>query len=121
MRFTSILGWGVVIYAVMSLAWSGFIIYGLARMPIAHVAQLIILILLALIAGRALQLPDWRDILPVSLGWALMMTVLDAVYSAPFGAWHIFGNWNLWVGYGIVLVVPLLAPLTRRAPSTLDV
>ena len=117
MKYGSLLGWGIVIYAVMSLAWSGLVIYGLAGTLLSRILVLCVLIIVTSIAGRSLRFHLWKDILPYSALWALIVGLLDAVYTVPFSGWAIYGDWNLWVGYGLVAVVPLLTPLFRPLPE----
>jgi hypothetical protein len=114
MKYGAYVGWGIVIYAVMFLLWSGFVTYGFAGNIVSRVAGLIVLISIATIAGRALRLPRWQDILPYSLAWGVVVGLLDMALSVPFGGWEIYADWNIWVGYLLVVVVPLFAPMTRR-------
>ncbi len=116
MKYGALLGWGIVIYAIMSLLWSGLVIYGIAATPASLFIRLCALILLATIAGRSLRFHLWKDILPYSIFWAIMMAALDAVYTVPFSGWAMYQDWYLWVGYGLVAAVPLLAPLLHQSP-----
>jgi hypothetical protein len=117
MKYGALVGWGIVIYAVMSLAWSGIVIYGFAGTLLARLLELLVLVIVATIAGRSLKLHSWKDIVPYSLAWALMMAALDAVFSVPFAGWAIYADWNLWLGYALVALVPLIAPKTRMHPE----
>jgi len=117
MRFGTLLGWGIVIYAIMSLASSLFVVYGIAGTFIARLLGLLVLILVLTIAGRSLRRQHWIDVLPYSIGWAILAALLDAVYVVPFGGWAMYGDWNLWVGYVLVVIVPLIAPFTRALPE----
>ena len=114
MKYGALFGWGIVIYAVMSLAWSGLVIYGLIGGLSSLIFRLCVLILVTTIAGRSLRLHSWPDVLPYSLCWALTMGVLDAVFAVPFSGWVLYADWSLWVGYGLVAVVPLFTPLLLR-------
>ncbi len=123
MKFGALLGWGIVIYAVMSLAWSGLVIHGVAGMVGALGSRLLVLsvlIVVTTIAARSLRYHSWRDILPYSVAWAVLMAIFDAVYTAPFSGWTIYGDWNLWLGYALVAIVPLLTPLMRPLPPAHD-
>ncbi len=117
MKYGTLVGWGIVIYAVMALAWSGIVIYGFAGTFLARLFELLVLTFVATIAGRALRHHSWKDILPYSLAWALMMAVFDALFSVPFAGWAIYADWNLWLGYALVALVPLIAPKTRIHPE----
>ncbi|OGG50083.1 hypothetical protein A3C18_00415 [Candidatus Kaiserbacteria bacterium RIFCSPHIGHO2_02_FULL_54_11b] len=117
MKYGALLGWGICIYAVMMLAWSGLVIYGLAGTLVARILVLCVLIIVTTIAARSLRYHSWKDILPYSIAWALMMGLLDAVYTVPYSNWTIYADWNLWVGYSLVAIVPLLTPFLRPLPT----
>ena len=116
------LGWGIVIYAIMYLAANALLIYGVSGGMPGIVARLIILICVALVAGRALQLASWKDILPYSFGWALIVMGLDALLTLPLTGAAVYSNWNIWIGYALVVLLPLLAPSSRivhESPTTI--
>lgn len=115
MRVIYSLSWGIVIYALMYLAWNGFVLYGFAVGLMPRIFSLLILIMLATIAGRSLRFTSARDILPYSVGWMVIVGLLDAIYTVPFAGWMIYGDWNIWVGYLLVALVPLFAPYLGRA------
>lgn len=104
-----LVGWSIVIYAVMFLVWSAFVTYGFIAGWVPRVIGLLILIATALIAGRSLRASSWRDILPYSLSWGIMMAVLDGIMSVPFAGWQVYADWNVWFGYAVVALAPLLA------------
>ena len=107
------LGWGIVIYALMYLIWSGFILYGFVQGVLPRLIGLLVLIVVATIAGRSLKFHSWKDVLPYSIAWAIIIGLLDAVFSVPYSGWQLYADWNVWVGYGLVALVPLLSPYTR--------
>jgi len=119
MKYFSIAGWGVTIYALMSLLWSGFITYGFIDGLAPRIIGLLVLIALALIAASSLRLNSWSDILPYAIFWAVMMAVLDAIFSVPYAGWQLYADYNVWFGYAVVLVAPLFSPYLRmvRLPS----
>jgi hypothetical protein len=113
MRVARTLGWGIVIYAVMYLVWTGFILYGFVGGLAPRLLGLLVLVVLATIAARSLRFASARDVLPYSLSWVLVVILLDAVFSVPYAGWQLYTDWNVWVGYTLVVLVPLLAPYTR--------
>ena len=122
MKYLMRLGWGIVIYAIMYLAANALLIYGVSGGMPGIVARLIILICVALVAGRALQLASWKDILPYSFGWALIVMGLDALLTLPLTGAAVYSNWNIWIGYALVVLLPLLAPSSRivhESPTTI--
>lgn len=118
LKFGSLLGWGIMIYAVMFLMWSAFVTYGFVEGFAPRVVTFVILIATTVIAGRSLRANSSRDILPYSISWGVMMVILDSVMSVPLAGWQIFADWNIWFGYAIVVLAPLLAlyPQFSRFP-----
>src|SRR5256885_1415328 len=114
MRYTLLLGWGVVIYAIMFLLWTLLVTYGIVNGIVPHTLGFIVLVGVTAIAARSLHLSHWAEILPYSFTWALMMVAIDALLNVPVNGWAMFADWSLWVGYGLVVVVPLLAPKLTR-------
>lgn len=112
-RIGKLFGWGIVIYSVMFLIWSAFITYGFVEGFFSRIFGLIILVTIAIIAGRSLRANSWHDILPYSACWGITMIVFDIIMSVPFAGWQIFFDWNLWFGYGVVILAPMLALYPR--------
>jgi len=121
MKYGALLGWGIVIYAIMSLVWSGLVMYNMADSFLSLAVRLCVLIFIALVAGRSLRCHSWQDVLPYSAFWAATMVVLDAVYTVPFSGWALYSDWRLWLGYALVALIPLLAPHSYRLPKEHDV
>jgi hypothetical protein len=115
-------GWGVMIYAVMFLLWSAFVTYGFVVGWVPRAVGLLVLVVVAMAAGRSLRANSWHDILPYSLAWGIMMAILDGVMSIPLIGWRVFSDPNVWFGYAVVIVAPLLTlyPRFRRYPVTGD-
>ena len=113
MKYGPLLGWGIVLYAVVALAWSALAAYGLTLGAFPRVMEFLTLLLVAVIAGRSLGFNAWKDILPYSIGWALVAFLLDSFFVASSGDWQIFGDWSTWAGYALVVLLPLLSPFTR--------
>ena len=109
LKLGALLGWGFVIYAVMFLLWSAFVTYGFVAGWAPRVLALLILIVISIVAGRSLRASSWHDILPYSLSWGIMMAVLDGLMSVPLAGWQVFLDWNVWFGYAVVVVTPLLS------------
>lgn len=114
MKYGALAGWGIVIYAIMYLTWSIFVQYGFNIGILPRVISLLTLIAITTIAARSLRALSWKDILPYSAFWLLEIIALDILLSVPYTGWALFSDWNIWVGYALVVFVPLLAPLARR-------
>ena len=113
MKYGALFGWGIVIYAIMFLLWSGFVTYGFVDGLAPRIIGLLVLIATTLIAGRSLRFQAWSDILPYSFLWAVIMGLFDAVFSVPYSGWQLYLDWNVWFGYALVAIVPLFSPYLR--------
>ena len=120
MKYGALLGWGIVIYAIMSLAWSGLTIYGFSVGVWPRVLEFLVLFFISQIAGRSLGFHTWKDIAPYSIGWAIIAAILDGVFTVPFSGWQLYSEWNVLAGYALVVILPLFAPSLSslmRAPA----
>lgn len=117
MKYGALVGWGIVIYAVMSLAWSGLAIYGFTGGILPRIVELLVLLVVATVAGRSLKFRSWKDVVPYSIGWALIAILLDGIFSVPLTGWRIYADWNIWFGYALLVLVPLIAPFLRKVPD----
>lgn len=106
-KYRALFGWGITMYAVMFLMWSGFIKYGFVDGYAPKIISYIILVIMATIAGRSLHLLSWTDILPYSFSWAVIIAILDAVYAATYVGWAMYSNPSVIIGYLITIIVPL--------------
>ena len=100
-------GWGVVIYSVIYLTWSGLVIYGLQNELYSRLISITVLIVISALAGRSLHTNSWKDILPYSLAWAAIVAAIDGLLAVPYAGWAIYSDLGVWVSYILVAVVPL--------------
>lgn len=113
MKWKSLLGWGIVIYAIMSLVWSGLVTWNLDEGFLPRLFIFVAVAVTSIIAARTLRLSSRRDILAYSFGWVVIMAMLDVLFAVPVGGWGIYADANLWVMYALVAGAPLLAPSSR--------
>ena len=107
MKYSKLFGWGIVIYAVMYLTWSFFVAYGFVGGIIPRLVSLAALLAVTVIAARSLHFSAWKDILPYSIAWAVMIALLDGVLVAPYAGWKIYSELGVWLGYAVVVIAPL--------------
>jgi hypothetical protein len=115
--FSRAIGWGIVIYAIMYLAWSGLVVYGISLGYLSIALRLIVLLVITTIAARSLRVADWKDVLPYSTAWAATAMVLDALFLVPFSGWALYASPSMWLGYALVVVFPILSIFWRRRQS----
>lgn len=114
MRYGALFGWGIVIYAVMYLAASGLLVYGVVGGIIGLLLRYVVLIATAAIAGHTLGFSSWKDVAPYSASWAVVVAILDAVFWFPYAGFAMYTSWGVWLGYATVFLVPLIALQFRR-------
>ncbi len=107
MHLARALGWGIVIYAIMYLAWSGLVIYGFSLGMLSLIARLSVLACISIIAARAMHLSNTKDIVGNALVWAAVAIGLDMVFLVPFSGWGLYASWSVWAGYALIVVFPL--------------
>lgn len=115
MRLRLLLGWGIVLYAVVYLAWQGLALYGLFSGWSGRALLLLVLLATVSIAAESLHRADYRAMLPYAFGWLVMMLGFDAVFTAPFSGWQVYLDPNAWVGYALVFFIPLCIPYLKPA------
>lgn len=109
MKFaTRALGWGIAIYAVMYLLWSGLVLYGLSSGILSLGIRICALALVTTIAARSLKLVTRMDLVPYSVSWAIAALVFDGLFLVPFSGLALYGEWSVWAGYALVALIPLL-------------
>lgn len=111
-------GWGLVIYAVMYLAWSGLVIYGLSAGMGSLIARIALLTIVTYIAVRSLRFMTPQDIALAGLMWAFIAAVLDAVFLVPFTGWALYASWSVWAGYVLIVIAPLLSAKLLSRPAS---
>jgi len=107
--YQKLIGWGVSIYAVMFLLWSAFVAYGFVEGILPQLIGLIVLVGIMYKAGKSIPGGTWQSALPYAVSWVVVVAVLDVILSVPFAGWEIFTDWNLWVSYALIFIIPLLA------------
>jgi hypothetical protein len=112
------IGWGIVIYAVVFLVWTGTGIYGFTQGVEPYIAELLALIIVCLWAGSELKFRTWKDIFPYSFGWAVIAVALDALYVVPLQGWGWYEQWATWISYALIALLPLLSVYLRKKTSS---
>jgi hypothetical protein len=114
MRLGALFGWGIVIFAVSALANDIMVAYGLVQDPYNPLVNILILFMLCIIAASSLKDRKWSDILPYSIGWALVSLAISALFIAPSGNWNELSGMNAWALYACIVIFPLFAVFFRN-------
>jgi hypothetical protein len=108
MKYGKLIGFGVLLYAVVFLIMSGFTAYGSGDTFLTKIIALVALAIVAYLAGKNLRAGSMGEIIKYSLGWLIIVAILDYFFTLPFATTAVYSQWNLWVGYAIILLLPLI-------------
>lgn len=108
MNYKKLFGWGILFYVVAFLIMSGFIAYGAGTSFMAKISTIIAVAIVVFFAGRNLNESSAGGILKYSISWVIIVAILDVLFTVRFTGWGIFSLWNIWLGYVIILLLPLL-------------
>lgn len=118
LSFPKLILGGVIAYAVMFLLWSAFMAYGFAEGSAPKLIGLAALVVTLMLLSKNAGLQSPMQALPYAVGWAIVIFLLDVLLSVPFTGWALFSDWNVWVGYALVVVVPLVYGARETLAST---
>ncbi|MDR3571413.1 MAG: hypothetical protein P4L81_04420 [Candidatus Pacebacteria bacterium] len=111
------IGWGVAIYAIVFLVWAGNSIYGWMNNFGAYLFYFLVLLIACLWAGSQLKFRNWKDMLPYSIGWAVIAAALDGIYVVPLQGWGWYQQWQAWSLYVLIVLLPLLSSHLRKSAA----
>ncbi len=107
MDWKKLVGYGVGIYVVMFMFWSLLVAFEQGEAQWGWYASFVVLAVVAHLASAKLCTKNPIEIIKYSAGWVVIMAVLDWTISARFAEAELFTNWELYVGYAILLLAPL--------------
>lgn len=118
MNYKKLIGWGVAAYAAAFLVISGFIAYKMGDSIYAQIVAMVAVAAVVYFGGRSLGASSAMGVLKYSLGWVIIVAILDALFTVPFTGWEYFMSWEAWLGYAIILLVPLCGMKKDQALQT---
>lgn len=107
MNYKKLFGYGAAVWAVAYIAATALMVYGMFDNVIAKAVLVLIVAGAAYLAGRGLNLGSALSILKYSAAWLIMAIILDTILTVPFAGWGLFTQWNIWLGYAVILLAPL--------------
>ena len=110
MKILKALGLGALIYVVASMVISVFIGF---KVPtdslLVKMMTLLAVLITIVLSARSLRANSIKEALGYSLIWVMVNFVLDILVTTRFAGWGFFGQWNIILGYLLILIVPLSA------------
>jgi len=111
--FKKVLGYGLLVYVVAFIVASIFVAYGSTESTLATWAVLIAVLVAVLFASKRLGVQTGGEAFKYSLGMLIIVAILDLVLTVPFTGMEIYSTWHIWVGYLLILFVPVLTSKLR--------
>lgn len=107
MNWKKAITFGIMLWVLMFVIMSVFVGFNIYNFPVTQLIGAIIAGIIAFVlAGRA-RPASAGAALGYGFFWIIIAAILDAVVTMRFNP-EIFSAWALWLGYALVLFVPLL-------------
>lgn len=109
-------GWGLAIWAILFVIGSIFILFQLPDIWFSIIMLIAGLVVVWYIASKVFTFKDIGEAFATGLIWVVVVAVLDylvLVLGFNGGDLSVY-TWNLWVGYGIVLLLPAALALVKK-------
>lgn len=109
MNYLKLIGFGVVIWIAAYMTATAFVAYGAGDTGVAGVTTAIIVAVVTFVLARNLHERSLSRLFFYAIGWVGIGLVLDLLFTIPFTGWELFRTWNIWTGYGLIIVATLLS------------
>lgn len=109
MNWKKLFGFGILLYALMFLFWSILMSFGVSDAVWAWPLALIVLAFLVHCIAHKLHTKNLGKLLGYSVGWAIIMALLDYFISMRFTGPVLFQMWETYAAYAIIVLVPLVS------------
>ncbi len=63
----------------------------------------------AVLLAKSLKESSQNKMFLYGVLWTVIALILDAVITTRFTGWEVFGQWNIILGYLLIILAPLLA------------
>lgn len=117
MNYKKLIGFGVLIWAVAYVLAMAFYAYHVLGALWAKIILDIVVAVFAFFAACNLKKSSALKILAYSVVWVIIAFLLDLLLTVPYSGMGIYKTWDLWIGYALVLIVPLFAVKKTVQPA----
>ncbi|MBU2109782.1 hypothetical protein KKB71_02430 [Patescibacteria group bacterium] len=107
MNYKKLIGWGILFYVAAFVIMSVFVAFEKSDWIVAKLVTIAAIAVIAYLAGRNISASSMIDALKYSVVWAIIVAIFDFLICTRFVP-DIFFQWNIWVGYALIILVPLL-------------
>ena len=107
MNIKNTIGFGLVAYVVIFIYWSIIAGFEFSATTWSWYVGFVVVAIVAHFLGAKLGEKNAPTILKYSVTWVIVVAILDALLSTRFVEGNLFAMWQTWVGYLLLLLVPL--------------
>ena len=110
------LGWGFAIWAILFVISSVFILFQLPDIWFSIIMLIVGLVVVWYVVTKLFTFKDVGEAFATGLMWLVIVAVLDyliLVLAFNGGDLSVY-TWSLWVGYGIILLLPTVLTLIKK-------
>ncbi|MBI5071286.1 hypothetical protein HZB93_00065 [Candidatus Falkowbacteria bacterium] len=107
MNWKKAIGFGAIIWALMFVIVSAFIGFKVQESLWLSIGFAIIAGVLSFIFAGYVKPKNYGLALGYGFSWLVVGVILDVIVTMRFNP-AIFGDWTLWLGYGLGVLAPLL-------------
>lgn len=113
MNYKKLIGFGVLIWVTAFVVASLFVALNKIDTIAAKIIVPLAVGIAAFFTAKNLNLDSARNAFKYSVAWIIIGLLLDIILTTPFTGWGIFIEWNVWLGYFLILIVPYLTTKTN--------
>jgi len=114
MNWKKAIGFGVLLWVLMFVIVSAFIGFKVPESMWLNIGYAIISGVISFVLAGYAKPKSLGMALGYGVSWVVVGVILDAIVTMRFNP-EIFMAWELWLGYGLVLLAPLLR--VKKAPA----
>ncbi len=107
--------YGAIIWGVAFIVASVFVGYKVISPLIMHGITTLAVAIVTFKLAKNLNIDNRKEMLKYSICWVIVGLILDAVITTRFTGWRFFYAKYIWIGYALILLVPLLAVKSKKA------
>ncbi|MFH0739655.1 MAG: hypothetical protein V1819_00875 [bacterium] len=104
-----IIGFGILIWVVAFVVVSPFIAFKIPLTDaVVKISTVLAVFIITLLLAKNFKPSSQIMAISVGLIWAAIVLALDYLITVKFTTTSIFGDWNVMVGYLLIILTPLL-------------
>ena len=116
-KYCKFLGYGGIIWGVAFIVASLFVGFKVSSQIIIQGITTLAVVITAFLLAKSLNVSAIKEMLKYSFSWVVVGLILDALITARFTGWGFFSRWDIWLGYLLILVIPLLAVKSEKGAA----